>query len=635
VTHAAWLLPLVPLVSAVVGLLLSGRAPGHRPTEPAARVVAGGGALLSWVLALLLWRAAPRAGAAAVETVVRLTPTGSVPVAAGTRVDGLGATVALMVATVALVVQVYSMGYLRGGPRYPSYAALVSLFTAAMLLVVLAADLIELLVGWEVMGICSYFLVGHYWEQRYAQDAAVKAFLVTRLGDVGFLFGIFVLGRGAGSFRITEIVAAVPHLSPATLTAGTLLLLCGVAGKSAQFPLQVWLPDAMAGPTPVSALIHAATMVAAGVYLVALLYPVFLAAPATLAVLAVLACVTMLGAALVALAQDDVKRVLAWSTISQLAYMLAGLSVGGRDAAAFHLLTHAAFKALLFLGAGSLIHAHGTNSLGAMGGLWRAMPVTFVTMTVGLGALAGVPPLSGFVSKEAILAAAERTAGGHGAGSVAGWAGLLVLLVGLLTAGVTAMYAGRLWLLAFLGDRRGSGPAHEPGALMWVPLVVLAVPAAGLGWFARAADRLPSWVGVTATPQAFGLDPLTTGLSVVAVGLGLLAVTTLWGRREYDDAPHGADPAAALGLLDSAYTRGFGVDAAYVATVVRPVQALARVVRVVDERVVDGYVRGAGSGARAAGRGLRLAQNGNVQTYLSMLLAGVVALAVSVAVAFG
>ncbi|MBA3619330.1 MAG: NADH-quinone oxidoreductase subunit L, partial [Acidothermales bacterium] len=229
------------------------------------------------------------------EQAVEFTPTGGPDIVLGTLVDGLAVTVAVMVCVVALLVQVYSVGYLEGTPRYPSYAAAVSLFTAAMLLVVVSADLLVLYVGWEVMGLCSYLLVGHHWEQSAARAGAVKAFLVTRLGDVAFLFGIFVLGEAAGSFRITAVVEAVPRLDAGTVTVAALLLLGGVAGKSAQFPLHVWLPDAMAGPTPVSALIHAATMVAAGVYVVARLYPVFLAAPVALAVLGVIAAVTMLG----------------------------------------------------------------------------------------------------------------------------------------------------------------------------------------------------------------------------------------------------------------------------------------------------------------------------------------------------
>src|SRR6185437_681434 len=273
-----------------------------------------------------------------------------------------------------------------------------------MVLVVVSGDLIALLIGWEVMGICSYLLIGHDRTLPEAPGAAVKAFLVTRVGDVGFLLGIALLGFNAGSFRIERVFAA--HFSGPVLVAACILLLAGVAGKSAQFPLHTWLPDAMAGPTPISALIHAATMVAAGVYVVARLFPLFERSPAALTVLAVVAAITMLLGGLAAMAQADIKRVLAWSTVSQLGYMTGALAVGARDAALFHLLTHAAFKALLFLAAGAVIHAVGSNLMDVMGGLRTRMPATFWSMTIGLGALVGIPPLAGFFSKESVLGAA-------------------------------------------------------------------------------------------------------------------------------------------------------------------------------------------------------------------------------------
>src|SRR5690606_24410624 len=275
--------------------------------------------VLSAIVAFTVWRdPGERTGALAV------IETGAAPIRIGLQVDGLAAVVGLMVCCVALAVQVYSVAYMEGDRRYSSYAAFVSLFTAAMLLVVYSGDLLVLYAGWEVMGICSYFLIGHHWEDRANSRAAVKAFLVTRLGDVGFLIGVLVLGASAGTFEIREIVRGAADLPDATVTAAALLLLAGVAGKSAQFPLHTWLPDAMAGPTPISALIHAATMVAAGVYVVARVYGVFTEAPAALAVLGLLAAISMVGAACAALAQDDLKRVLAYSTISQLAVMAAG-----------------------------------------------------------------------------------------------------------------------------------------------------------------------------------------------------------------------------------------------------------------------------------------------------------------------
>ncbi|MFC9928350.1 NADH-quinone oxidoreductase subunit L [Streptomyces sp. NPDC127190] len=654
-TTLAVLVPLLPFLGAAAGLLLGRTAPGF------VRPLAVLPPLVSLVLAALV--AVHQGGGRAVDAHTELTPTGSVPIELALHIDGFAALVAILVAFVATCVQIYSTGYLRDDPRYPSYAALVSLFTSAMLLVVYSGDLIVLLVGWEVMGICSYFLVGHYWETPEARAASLKAFLVTKLGDVPFLIGLFALGTAAGSFRITRVLGAVAsgQLHQPTLIA--LLLLAGVAGKSAQFPLHTWLPDAMAGPTPVSALIHAATMVAAGVYFVARLLPVFEASAAAMIVLAVMAAVTMAGSGLAALAQDDIKRVLAYSTIGQLGYMTGALAAGDRGAAVFHLLSHGAFKALLFLAAGVIIHAAGTNSLAAMSrmhGLRDRIPDAYWTMTVALLALAAIPPFSGFFSKESVLGAAEQAAHGHTAG-VPGAAGWIVLVAGLVTALLTAAYAARLWLLAFRG-RGAEAPDHGRQPLtMTVVLWVLAVPSLAFGGLAYRA--LPDWFdGRDLTPTLL-TSILGTGLALVG---GLLAYGA-WQRTSglaaraplgavaahpegdaglveaeaiathepaYGDiayAPDPADPARLLlGPLHRHAAAGFHLDAVYTVLFVRPVQAGASLVRFLDREVVDTYVRGAAALPRLLGAAVRRAQTGNVQTYVSALLAGTVVLAVAV-----
>jgi NADH-quinone oxidoreductase subunit L len=543
-------LPAVPLLVALVGFLVRDRR------TAAALGVAG--AAVAFAVAILL-AATVHGTAAGGHDLVDL---GGLTVRAAYRVDLRAALVAVAVGAVALAVQVYSVTYLHhDGPRYPPYAAQVSLFTAAMLLVVVADDLIALLVGWEVMGICSYLLIGHDRGLPEAPGAAVKAFLVTRVGDVGFLLGIALLAARSGSLAIGT---AVQH--PSTVAA--LLILAGVAGKSAQFPLHTWLPDAMAGPTPISALIHAATMVAAGVYVVTRLYPVF--TPPALAVLGVMAAVTMLLGALAATAQQDLKRVLAWSTVSQVAYMAGALAVGAPIAALFHLLTHAAFKALLFLAAGAVIHAVGSNLLDRMGGLRPAMPVTFVTMTIGLAALAGVPPMSGFFSKDQVLAAAGA-AMLHG-GPAPRWVAVLVLAAGLATVALTGWYATRLWLRVFFGP----GPstvddvvAHDPPPLMRWPLLLLAVPAAGLGF---AHLEALDW---------------TTVVAFLFVAAG-----AWWGWTRWRD---GRDPAPAI------LAAAFHLDAVQRALVVRPVLALAAAVRRTDESIVDGGVESTGRGAYGLG----------------------------------
>ncbi|MFG2313589.1 NADH-quinone oxidoreductase subunit 5 family protein [Streptomyces tendae] len=653
-TTLAVLVPLLPFLGAAAGLLLGRSAPGF------VRPLAVLPTLASLVLAVLV--AARQGGGRAVDAVTELTPTGSVPVELALHIDGFAALVAILVGTVATCVQIYSTGYLRDDPRYASYAALVSLFTSAMFLVVYSGDLMVLLVGWEIMGICSYFLVGHYWETPEARAASLKAFLVTKLGDVPFLIGLLALATEAGSFRITRILGAVADGSLDHPTLIALLLLAGVAGKSAQFPLHTWLPDAMAGPTPVSALIHAATMVAAGVYFVARLLPLFEASQAAMVVLAVMAAVTMVGSALAALAQDDIKRVLAYSTIGQLGYLTGALATGDRGAAVFHLLSHGAFKALLFLAAGVVIHAAGTNSLAAMSrmrGLRERVPDAYWTMTVALLALAAIPPFSGFFSKESVLGAAEHVATGHTehAPGAAGWT---VLVAALITALLTAAYATRLWLLAFRG-RGAEAPDHgRQPVVMNAVLWVLALPSLALGGL--AFRLLPDWFdGHDLTPT---LTTSVLGTGVALVGgivtyaawrhTSALADRTPLGavaahpegdaaqveaeaiaahRPAYGDlasAPDPSDPGRLLlGPLHRHAAVGFHLDAVYTTLFVRPVRAGASLVRFLDREVVDTYVRAAGALPRLLGAAVRRAQTGNVQTYVSALLAGTVVLAVA------
>ncbi|WP_405676135.1 NADH-quinone oxidoreductase subunit L [Streptomyces sp. NBC_01511] len=657
-TTLAVLVPLLPFLGAVAGLLLGRTAPGF--VRPLAVLPPLAAAVLA---ALVAVRQSDGHGGTRppIDAATQLTPTGSVPIDLALHIDGFAALVAILVGAVATCVQIYSTGYLRDDPRYPSYAALVSLFTSAMLLVVYSGDLMVLLVGWEIMGICSYFLVGHYWETPEARAASLKAFLVTKLGDVPFLLGLFALAVDTGTFRITGVLRAVGNggLDHPTLIA--LLLIAGVAGKSAQFPLHTWLPDAMAGPTPVSALIHAATMVAAGIYFVARLLPVFAASAAALLVLAVMAAITMVGSAIAALAQDDIKRVLAYSTIGQLGYMSGALAVGDRGAAVFHLISHGAFKALLFLGAGVIIHAAGTNSLAAMsrmGGLAKRVPDAYWTMTIALLALAAIPPFAGFFSKEAVLVAAEHTALGKSdiAPDVAGWT---VLVAGLLTALLTAAYATRLWLLAFRG--RGAEAAdhgRQPLSMNSV-LWVLAVPSLAFG---LTVGLIAPWLDAESLTPTITTSVLGTGVALVGglVTYGAWSHTTALAARtpmgavaahpdaepalseveamashtaaygNIASAPDPADPGRLLlGRLHRHAAAGFHLDAVYRTLFQRPVQGAAQLVRFLDREVVDTYVRGAGTGTRWLGTAVRGAQTGNVQTYLGALLAGTVVLAIA------
>ena len=422
----------------------------------------------------------------------------------GFYVDGLTAVMLVVVTSISLMVHIYSLGYMHGDVRYTWFFFVLSIFTAGMLDVVLASNLFQLLVGWEIMGVCSYLLIGHWYEDHANSSAAIKAFITTRIGDVPFMFGIFALvfatGMTTSNIQVISTTVASGHVSSLLITVAALLLFGGTIGKSAQFPLYVWLPDAMAGPTPVSALIHAATMVAAGVYLVARTFQVFVSAnPVALHVVAIIGAITLLLAALLALVQNDIKKVLAYSTISQLAYMVAALGMGeaGYPAAVFHLFTHAFFKALLFLGAGSVIHAVHSNDMKDMGGLRKPMRVTYVTFMIGALALAGVPPLAGFFSKDEIILAAKDQ---H-----TYWLAI-VLLAGAV---LTAFYTTRMVLKTFFGEYRGTEHLHESPSVMTSPLVVLAGVTCfvGLLGFAPLGAPFMDWVYFGAAPEHAGVQP--------------------------------------------------------------------------------------------------------------------------------
>ena len=617
----------VPLLLGLAGLLLPPGDAG-RATRLAAAILGIAGAGFSLAVAVILLATAGDP----IQWSRRWVRFGDLTVTIGPSIGPAALAVAIAVATVALAVQVYSVDYLHDDPRYAPYAAQVSLFTGAMMLVVTSGDLLLLLVGWEVMGACSYLLIGHDRRLPEAPRAAVKAFLVTRVGDVGFLLGVAVLAIGAHTTRLVDVLTHDYH--PATLTAALILLLAGVAGKSAQFPLHTWLPDAMAGPTPISALIHAATMVAAGVYVVFRLFPLFERSPAALAVLGVMGAITVLLGALTATAQDDIKRVLAWSTVSQLGYMTGALGVGSPAAALFHLLTHAAFKALLFLAAGAVIHAVGTNAMSRMGGLREHMPVTFWCTAIGLGALAGLPPLAGFWSKENILVAAAHATGGGGPTPV--WVAWIVWLSALAGVAVTAWYATRLLLRTFLGASRAATgdwavgvddawferPAtpHDPPALMRWPVLLLAIPSAVLG----LAAYLPGF------RSALELEQPHLGVSIVLPILLLVlgAVASWWLWR----AEPGEDPAAALGRLRPVFANGFYLDTVQDRLIVRPVRALAGAIRMVDERVVDGAVEGAGTSTTRLGTLLAAAHRAALPRAAVAVFTGALLLGVAAAI---
>jgi NADH-quinone oxidoreductase subunit L len=634
----AWVIVLLPFVSAALTLFLGRRTPGKGSLYGILAIGAG------LVLSLGVLLQFVQHGGGRFEDSVAWFQVGPLHVEAGQLVDGLTAVMLVVVTSVSFAVHVYSVGYMHGDRRYTWFYVALSLFTGAMLNVVIAPNLFQLLVGWEVMGFCSYILIGHWWEEHENSSAAIKAFITTRVGDVPFLFGIFILVFATGFEtsnigEISELIAG-EGVSSGLVAAAALLLFGGTIGKSAQFPLQVWLPDAMAGPTPVSALIHAATMVAAGVYLVGRMFEVFVHASAfVLQFVSVIAGITMVMAALLALVQDDIKRVLAFSTISQLAYMVAGLSMGpeGVTAGFFHLWTHAFFKALLFLGAGAVIHAVHSNEMNEMGGLRDPMPVTFWTFIIGSLALAGVPPLAGFWSKDELLVLASD---GHP-----------ILFVTLLaTAVLTAFYMTRAVALTFFGQYRGHGHPHEAPISMTGPLVALAGATAVVGLLGAPQLGAPfaEWVFFEEPHHAEFLVWVAV-LSVGAAAAGIAVGWRLYGTRRE------RDPMLEMGLLTRILQNRFYMDDFYMNRIVLPIRdQVSAAVYWSNQRVLDGAVNGAGGLARVLSRGvawfdrsvidgavngaantagftgglLRYIQSGNVQRYAAFLFTGIVILAI-------
>ncbi|WP_205326792.1 NADH-quinone oxidoreductase subunit L [Glycomyces sp. YM15] len=520
--------------------------------------------------------------------------------------SGTAAAVAIATAFVTLLVQVYSAPYLRDDPRYPPFAAQVNLFCAAMLLVVAADDLVFLLIGWEVMGACSYLLIAHYAKLPEAPGAAAKAFLVTRFGDVAFVLGVMILGASAGSFRISEVA----HVPNGTAAAAMLLILFGCIGKSAQFPLQIWLPPAMAGPTPVSALIHAATMVAAGAYVLTRLIPVW---PAHLTiVVALVAAVTMVGAGLCALAATDLKGVLAWSTVSQVGFMFAAVAVTAGDAALFHLVSHAAFKALLFLTAGVVIALAGTNgSLRSTRLRPGDSPLAFWAMTIGLASMAGLPPLGGFFSKEAVLGAAYEA--GTSAGVVVFWAGVGASIL-------TAAYSARLWLLLFWRGAPAMETVKVPRAEAFSLWALM---------FATAGVGMVYYANLFHVPDLH-LDLMALLLLATLGGFAVIADAWWRGhRRAVPALDDERDPAGVLGRARPALAAGLHAERLADRTTRAIARTASATARTLDERLVDRTaVEGSARATLAAAEETAAGHRGGLVRYLRLSAAGTLLVAV-------
>jgi len=540
----------------------------------------------------------------------------------GLIMDSLTAVMLIVVLVVSLMIQIYSQGYMHGDPGYHRYYAWMSLFTASMLGVVLANNLLFLFVFWELVGLCSYLLIGFWFHRPAAADAAKKAFIVTRLGDFGFLAAILVLFLNTGTFDIAELhgLAIAGALAGTTLTWAAIGIFAGAVGKSAQFPLHTWLPDAMEGPTPVSALIHAATMVAAGVFLVARMFPLFANSVEALTTVAIIGGFTAIFAASMGLVMNDIKRVLAYSTISQLGYMMLGLGVGGVAIGIFHLFNHAFFKALLFLGAGSVNHATGTFDMRQMGGLRRVMPWTYAAFVIASLSIAGIWPLSGFWSKDEIL--------------ISSFASQPILFyLAMTTVFMTAFYMFRAVFMTFGGEYRGGSPEahshpHESPRVMVMPMVVLAVLAVVSGLW-NVTGHFGAFMGHGETHGfAYGLfHPFTQTLpwiSLILAGLGILLAYAIYSAKWLSAERIGS-------LFRPLYTlfyRKYWFDELYENIIVKIalLNGFFAGLQRFDESGVDGVVNGVANGTVAGGRAIRHAQTGQLQLYGLFIGVGVLAI---------
>lgn len=559
----------------------------------------------------------------------------------GFQVDPMTAVMLVVVALVSLLVQIYSTSYMAGDVRYKRYYAVLSLFTASMFGLVLSDNLLFLFVFWEIMGLCSYMLIGHWFEDPNNVRAANKAFLTTRVGDVGLFIGIMLTFAALGSFRFDDIAAGIQAgaIAPALLTVAAVLIFAGAVGKSAQFPLHVWLPDAMAGPTPASSLIHAATMVAAGVYLVARGYAMFQPSAEAMTVVAYIGAFTGMFAASMGLVTEDIKRMLAFSTVSQLGLMFLALGVGGYTAAVFHLVTHAIFKALLFMCSGSVIHATGTQDMHEMGGLLKKMPITGWTWIIGAGALAGIPPLAGFWSKEEILL--DAFVGGH----------TTLFWMGIITSLMTAFYITRGTVLVFFSQPRNKevhAKAHEsPAAITW-PLLILGALAVVVGFVnsplsGYALSRF-IFFGEPHDPPSSGFVVMVATLTwVIGVAVALAiyqfrivphesirqALYPVWitlNRRYWiDDVYNFIFVQGGIGLALVAAWLDRNVIDRIVNAVAGAVARLSVAVREFDASVIDGLVNGIAGVFVVGSRAFRRLQTGYLQSYALALFIGLVA----------
>ncbi len=633
------LIPALPLAGFAFTALFGRRLGKRASVVPLLAVVA------SWVIAMAVAYGSLTGQAPFGEHGVGVhlwnwIPAGAFQVDFGFFVDNLTACLLIVVTTIGMLVHIYSVGYMSHDKGYWRFFAYLNLFMFSMLLLVLADNFLLVFAGWELVGLSSYLLIGFWYGRRSAALAAKKAFIVNRVGDVGFALGIMAIWVNLGTLNIREVLDKIGTLDHTTVTIIALLVFAGAVGKSAQFPLHVWLPDAMEGPTPVSALIHAATMVNAGVYLVARANPIFAHAPEAMVFVAAIGIFTAILAASIAFTQTDIKRVLAYSTLSQLGYMFAALGVGAWTAAIFHLMTHGFFKGLLFLDSGSVIHAvDGEQDMRRMGGLKNRIPITYATMFIGSVAISGIPPLAGFFSKDEILGEAFKN------GFAWVWA------IGLLVAGMTAFYMFRLVGLTFWGKSRVD-PAvephiHESPPSMTLPLILLAIPTLfiglALGW-PLGSGLLKTWlepifhdaVELAARPEtAFAFMGVDGALVIASVAVAAVGIVFAWwlfgveflGIRRAGKPDRVRALASRAPFLYRASLNKWWFDELYDLLFIRIGGRIAAFLWWFDRAVIDGTVNGVGALTADAGRGLRRVQTGHVQNYALGIAIGLIVMA--------
>jgi NADH-quinone oxidoreductase subunit L len=622
-----WLIPLLPLLGAIINGML-----GKRLSRGVIGAIAAGSVGLSFVISLtafLQMLQLPEESLPVVQNYFTWIQSGSFQATCGFLLDHLSGLMILIVTGVGFLIHVYSTAYMHDEPGFYRYFAYLNLFMFSMLTLVLANNYLLMFVGWEGVGLCSYLLIGFWFKKKSATDAGKKAFIVNRVGDFGFILAamsIFWTFKSVDYVQVFSAASTMPSEQLGvigTLTAMCLLMFVGATGKSAQIPLYVWLPDAMEGPTPVSALIHAATMVTAGVYMIARSAVLFDRAPGALLVVAVVGAATALVAASIALVQTDIKKVLAYSTVSQLGYMFLACGAGAYAAGVFHLMTHAFFKALLFLGAGSVIHGMGgIQDVTRMGGLRKEMPWTYRTFLIGTLAIAGIPGLAGFFSKDMILAAAWSSHFGK-----------ILWMVGVIVAGMTSFYMFRLLILTFMGQPRYTHHdvhhVHESPSPMLIPLMVLAFFSVVAGYVGvpRLITSHHEPIVEFLQPKLLQIETLAPAVewtlmlaSVAAAGIGLAAAYICYVKRPELPARISSSASALYSILTNKYY----VDEIYDAVLVLPIVVAARqfLWKFVDVTVIDGTVNGIGQVVRSSAAGLRHMQTGYVRTYAGWLLFG-------------